>query len=72
VYYSDTKLAWVAKAFGTVLACFLPVLSITILYFLDSEKKRLGAIAALAALLSFTLLLLTGARVVDIFAATAA
>lgn len=71
-YYDDAKLAKVAKGIGTVLACLLPVLAITILYFLDTEPKRLGAIAGLTALFSLTLVTLTGARIVDIFAATAA
>jgi hypothetical protein len=71
-YYSESKLSIASKAIATVLACLVPVLAITILYILDSQPKRLGAIAGLMALFSFSLVVLTKARIVDIFVATAA
>ena len=49
----------------------IPVLSMALLHFMDTFAKKLGAIAGLITLFSFSLALLTSARVVDIFAATA-
>jgi len=54
------------------LACVLPVASIALLYAVESMSKRLGIIAALTALFSVCLALMTSAGMADIFAATAA
>lgn len=66
------KVLRVTKLLAVTLASILPVLVIVVLHTLDTMAKRLGAIAGLTAAFSFSLQLFTGARLVDIFAATAA
>ena len=72
VYYSDSGIEKITKLLTTVLACLLPIAAVVILYFVESMPQRLGIIGGLAAVFSMTLSLMTGARVADIFAATAA
>jgi len=69
---SDAKILRVTKLLIIVLASLLPIGSIVILYFMDTAPKRLGAIGGLTALFSFSLGLVTNARMIDIFSATAA
>jgi hypothetical protein len=54
------------------IASLLPVVSIVVLYLVDSMPKRLGIVAGFTAAFSIALALFTRARRVDIFAATAA
>jgi len=56
----------------TIMACLLPVLSISVLYSIKSTKARLGAIAGFNILLSVCLDIFTTARRVEIFGVTAA
>jgi hypothetical protein len=62
----------VSKGVTTILACTFPILSIVVLYLVESMSKRLGVITVLTTLFSLVLVLTTSARTVDIFAATAA
>ncbi|KAH7324039.1 hypothetical protein BKA65DRAFT_406916, partial [Rhexocercosporidium sp. MPI-PUGE-AT-0058] len=72
VLYGDSSLIRLTKLFTTVLACLLPIISIVILYIVDSMSKRLGIIGALTAAFSLCMGLVTSASMADIFAATAA
>ncbi|KAH9215913.1 hypothetical protein DL95DRAFT_499395 [Leptodontidium sp. 2 PMI_412] len=72
VLYKDMSLVRITKLFTTVLACLLPIISIVILYVVDSMSKRLGIVGALTAAFSLCMGLVTSASMADIFAATAA
>jgi hypothetical protein len=54
-----------------VIACLLPVVSIVILYYIQSLKARLGTLAGLSAIFAVCMDLFTGANMSDVFAATA-
>jgi hypothetical protein len=71
-HYHDKHLQMPASVISTVLASLLPVVSIVVLYLVDSMPKRLGIVAGFTAAFSIALALFTRARRVDIFAATAA
>jgi len=71
VEYKDKKIVGVAKKITIVVACLLPVVSIVILYYIESLKVRLGTLAALTAVFAVCMELFTGADMPDIFAATA-
>lgn len=70
-YRHDTMMA-VLNFFSTVLSSLLPSTSIFALYFLRSPIARLAAIMTFTTIFSLTLLLITKARRIDIFAATTA
>ncbi len=70
--YKDEKIVAVVSAFGTILSSLFPVGSIFALYFIRDTLQRLAAIACFMTLFSAILAILTDARRVDIFAATAA
>ena len=56
----------------TTMASTVPIASIVVLYLITSDKVRLVVIGLFTALFSFTLGLLTRARPIEIFSATAA
>lgn len=56
----------------TVVASLLPLLSILILFLVSSDTIKLGVIVASSAVFSLALALMTQARRVEVFAATAA
>jgi hypothetical protein len=70
--YNDERLLTILQVVITVISSIFPISSIVILYFVNSMPARLGIAAAYTALFSFALALLTRARRVEIFAATAA
>jgi hypothetical protein len=72
VIYSVGAILRLTRAATTVAACMLPIISIVLLYVIESMTKRLGIIAAFTALFSFALAFMTSAGMADIFAATAA
>jgi len=55
----------------TLISSMLPITSVIILYFVDNIRARLGIVAAFLAVFSLTLALVTEAKRVEIFAATA-
>lgn len=57
---------------GVILASLLPIASVVILYFIDSDLVRLIVIGLFTAVFSISLKLVTSARLVDVFTATAA
>ncbi|KAG9234546.1 hypothetical protein BJ875DRAFT_376161 [Amylocarpus encephaloides] len=70
--YHDITLLRVARFFATVVACTLPVLSMSILYSVGPMAQRLGIIGVLTTAFSLCMGLITTASVEGIFAATAA
>ncbi|KAE8448777.1 hypothetical protein EG329_008779 [Mollisiaceae sp. DMI_Dod_QoI] len=72
VVYDDAHIRSLTKAVATVLACMLPTLSIVVLYMVQTMSKRLGAVTAFTTLFSISLVVMTNAEMIDIFAATAA
>jgi hypothetical protein len=70
--YSDKHIALVARVVSTVVASLLPLLSIIVLFIVRDNVLRLVVIVILSALFSLSLALMTSARRIEIFAATAA
>ena len=72
VSYSDVSLTRLAAVLGVFLSSLLPIVSIVVLYFIGSDTIRLAVIASFTTCFSVSMCLVTNARVVDIFTATAA
>lgn len=72
VSYSQTGLSRLTSLVGVVLASLLPITSVVALYTIKSDLVRLIVIGLFTAGFSTTLKLVTNARVVDVFTATAA
>jgi hypothetical protein len=72
VHYDDAHLQLPASLLSTFLASLLPVLSIVALYLVESMPKRLTIAAVFTSTFSVALALVTTARRVENFAATAA
>lgn len=70
--YKDRNILRVADVFGSILSSALLVGSILGLYFVKSNLVRLGIVAAFTQVFSLVLVLITNARKVEVFAATAA
>ncbi|KAL2068343.1 hypothetical protein VTL71DRAFT_16441 [Oculimacula yallundae] len=70
--YSNTKILLAANVLGSLISSSLLVGSIVALYFVDDMLARLGIIAAFTQVFSLVLVLVTRARKVEVFAATAA
>ncbi|KAE8453800.1 hypothetical protein EG329_009312 [Mollisiaceae sp. DMI_Dod_QoI] len=70
--YEDGRLHRFLNILVTVLACLLPLSSIILLYFISSMNARLGVLAGFTALFALCLALVTGAKRVEVFAATSA
>ncbi|KAL9024983.1 MAG: hypothetical protein Q9196_006110 [Gyalolechia fulgens] len=71
-HYQYDRMMVVLNAISTVLSSLLPSTSIFVLYFLRNPIARLAAIMVFTTIFSSTLLLVTKARRIDIFAATTA
>jgi hypothetical protein len=71
-HYSDEHVYRVIDVIGTVVASVTPVISIVVLYVVNSMRIRLGLVCIFTLIFSFVLALATKARRVEIFAATAA
>lgn len=70
--YSDKQLLRASDVIGALLSSLLPISSLLALYFVSNLLARLGIVTAFTILFSMTLLLVTTARKVEVFAATAA
>lgn len=68
----DSKLAVVIQIVGCMVASLLPLASILALYTIENELKRLFAIIGFTGLFCLAVLLLTHARLIEVFAATSA
>lgn len=72
VSYSQTGLSRLTSVVGVVLASLLPITSIVVLYTISSDLVRLIVIGLFTAGFAVSLKLVTNARPVDVFTATAA
>ena len=72
VTYSDDSIFLFTRLVIILVACLLPVVSIVILYLVESLPKRLGLIGGFTAAFSLCLGCLTKAKVSEIFTAIAA
>ena len=70
--YTERDLTIMVDIVGTVISSLLPISSILVLYFVTSVLTRLGIVAGFTVCFSLVLSLVTEARRVEIFAATAA
>jgi len=70
--YKDKSVLRVANILSSVISSTLLVGAILGLYFVKSNLIRLGIVAAFTQLFSLVLILITNARKVEVFAATAA
>lgn len=70
--YSDSKIARVLDVFGTMVSSLFPISSIVILHLVDNMGRRIAIIAIFTAFFSLCLAIMTKARKIEIFAATAA
>lgn len=68
----DSKLAAIVQIIGCVIASLLPLASILALYAIENELKRLFAIVGFTGLFCLAVLVLTHARLIEVFAATSA
>jgi hypothetical protein len=70
--YSEAQLRRCSSIVSTVLSSLFPLISIIVLVNVDNTNSRIGIVCSFTALFSLSLALVTSARRVDIFAATAA
>lgn len=70
--FSNRRIRFVVRIIAIVLSSVLPVLSIVVLYFTNSDELRLGLIVLFSALCSTALATISNAKNVEIIAATAA
>ncbi|KAI1143084.1 hypothetical protein F5Y05DRAFT_142310 [Hypoxylon sp. FL0543] len=70
--YEESLLASVVNTIATVVAALMPLLSIVILYFVNSDATKLGIIVVFSACFALVLAVMTNARKIEVFAATAA
>lgn len=70
--YKSQTVIRITTFMATIIACLLPIISISVLYLLKSMKGRLWAIAGFNILLSVCLGIFTTAKRVEIFGVTAA
>lgn len=71
-HYKNSFLFGAAHVFTTVVASLLPLLSIIVLFLLSSNTLKLVVITVFTACFSLALALMTNARRIEIFGATAA
>ncbi|KAE8448984.1 hypothetical protein EG329_008572 [Mollisiaceae sp. DMI_Dod_QoI] len=71
-HYKESTLESVLSILATVVASLLPICSVVALYIIQSNGVRLGMIAIFSACFSFALSIMTSARRIEVFAATAA
>lgn len=72
IRYKNSKLLRIADVLSTIIASTLPIASIIALNFIDRMIIRLVAIALFTMTFSLILTIVTSARRIEIFAATAA
>ena len=72
IRYKNSKLLRIADVLATIIASALPIASILALNFIDRSIIRLVAIALFTMTFSLILTIVTNARRIEIFAATAA
>jgi len=70
--YSDKIVLRAANVLGSIISSGLLISSILALYFIDNILVRLGVMAAFTQIFSLVLILVTNAKKVEVFAATAA
>jgi len=71
-HYSDSHVLGAIDILGTVVASMTPLVSIIVLYFVKNPGSRLAILCAFTLAFSMSLALVTKARRIEIFAATAA
>lgn len=71
-HYKESSLESALGIVATVVASILPVCSVVALYVIQSNNLRLGMLAIFSTIFSLTLALMTNARRIEVFAATAA
>jgi hypothetical protein len=70
--YRDSHFHHIANIVGTLISSLIPIGSIVVLYFVTDMPIRLAIISLFTAIFSIALSLVTSAKRVEIFAATAA
>jgi hypothetical protein len=70
--YRDSHFHHIANIVGTLISSLIPIGSIVVLYFVADMPIRLAIVSLFTAIFSIALSLVTSARRVEIFAATAA
>jgi hypothetical protein len=70
--YDQKRLRSVADGFSTVFSSVLPMVSILVLYNVHDTRMRLGLILLFTSLFAATLVLVSRARRIEVFAATTA
>ena len=70
--YRDSYFYRIGNILGTLISTLIPVGAIVVLYLVSDMATRLAIVSIFTALFSMTLSVATGARRVEIFAATAA
>jgi hypothetical protein len=71
-HYKELALESILGILVTVVASLLPICSVVALYIIQSNGVRLGIIAIFSACFALALALMTNARRIEVFAATAA
>lgn len=69
--YDEKSVLRAADILGTLIARLLPVVAVVVLYTMHDMWARLGMVALFTVLLSLALVIITKARRIEIFAATA-
>lgn len=70
--YEESLISSVINIITTVVAAVLPLSSIVVLFLVKSESTRLGILIISSACFALVLALMTNARRIEVFAATAA
>jgi hypothetical protein len=70
--YSDIHVSRIIHTVNTVFASLLPTVPIFVLYYIDSQVARIGAILVMTFIFSTLLTILTSAKRPEVFAAAAA
>ncbi len=71
-HYRNSKLTRIARALATVVASIMPVIAILILFFIKSILKRIYVMIGFTFVFGAAISYLTPAKLVEVFAATAA
>lgn len=71
-YYAPEKIKRVGDGIVVALSAVLPTLAILVLYFVKNMIKRIGLVILFTAIFAIAMAVLTGAKKIEIFSATAA
>jgi lysylphosphatidylglycerol synthetase-like protein (DUF2156 family) len=71
-YYSDSHISGIIHTVNTVFASLLPTVPVFVLYYIDSQVARMGAILVMTLIFSTLLTILTNAKRSEVFAAATA